>query len=102
MKRLGIMQGRLLPPIKNQVQAFPGFNWADEFPRCQKLGLSSMEWGFDYYTLYDNPLYSDEGIDDIIKTSKHYNVSIDSAVANYFMVKKLFGDNEDETTDAHR
>ena len=94
--RLGIMQGRLLPPINNQIQAFPLNFWKDEFPRCRELGISCMEWIFDYPALSDNPLLSDAGIDEIMEISARYGVAINSVVADYFMVKKLFGDKKSE------
>jgi len=98
--RLGIMQGRLSPPINNQIQAFPLNFWKDEFPRCHELGISCMEWIFDYPTLSDNPLLSDVGIDEIMEISARNGVAINSVIADYFMVKKLFGDKKAEIGNA--
>ncbi len=91
MNRLGIMQGRLSPPVNNQIQAFPGDKWRDEFPICKKLGLGCMEWIFEYKTMQSNPFYTDDGIKEIKKVSDLYNVRIGSLLADYFMEKKLFG-----------
>ena len=37
--RLGIMLGRLSPPIKNNIQAFPYNSWENEFSQAKKLVL---------------------------------------------------------------
>ena len=98
--RLGIMQGRLLPPVNNQIQTFPLNCWKDEFPRCQELGITCLEWIFEYSTFADNPICSDNGIEEMIRVSGQYEVSINSVIADYFMVKRLFGKNTSEINDA--
>lgn len=96
MDKLGIMQGRLLPPVDNQIQAFPGDNWRNEFPICKKLGLGCMEWIFEYKTMELNPFYSDDGLKEMMHLSNLYTVRIGSLLADYFMEKKLFGENSSE------
>ena len=93
-KNIGIMQGRLSPPVNNQIQAFPKDNWRKEFPICKKLGLNCMEWIFEYQTMNDNPFYYKDGIDEIRKNSEMHNVKIGSLLADYFMEKKLFNENQ--------
>lgn len=92
MIKVGIMQGRLSPPIDNQIQAFPKKNWRNEFPICKKLGLDCIEWIFEYQTMKDNPFYTDKGAEEIKKFSEMYNVKIGSLLADYFMEKKLFNE----------
>ena len=36
--RIGIMQGRLSPPMGRAIQAFPAEHWADEFPAAEGGG----------------------------------------------------------------
>jgi len=36
---LGIMQGRLVPPVEGRFQAFPRDRWTAEFPRAAEAGL---------------------------------------------------------------
>lgn len=43
-KRLGIIQGRLLPPIDNHIQEFPINNWKEEFDHIDGLKISFIEW----------------------------------------------------------
>jgi L-ribulose-5-phosphate 3-epimerase len=92
--RLGIMQGRLSSPINNRIQAFPETNWQDEFRLCQALGLQCIEWIYEYNGHESNPLMSSAGIDEMMKLKKMYGIDIASVVADYFMVQRLFGDNQ--------
>ena len=95
-KNIGVMQGRLSPPVNNQIQAFPKDEWRNEFPICKKLGLGVIEWIFEYKTMKDNPFYTDEGVKEIKKFSELYNVRIGSLLADYFMEKKLFNEDPSE------
>lgn len=94
MGKLGIMQGRLSPPVDNKIQAFPVKHWRDEFPKCRELKLDCMEWIFEYPHHEENPLYSKEGIEEMRALSRQYQVQINSVVADYFMEKRLFGETE--------
>ena len=96
MDKLGIVQGRLSPPVNNQIQTFPGIYWKNEFPICKKLGLGCMEWIFEYKTMSINPFCSDDGIKEMMSLSNLYNVRINSLLADYFMEKKLFGEDPQE------
>ncbi len=44
MPRIGIMQGRLVPPINNRIQCFPRDNWRIEFEYAAKAHLDCIEW----------------------------------------------------------
>lgn len=43
-KKLGIIQGRLLPPIDNQIQEFPLEDWQKEFEYINDLNINFIEW----------------------------------------------------------
>ena len=47
-RKIGIMQGRLLPKYLNRYQAHPVKYWKDEFPIAFQLGLDSIEFILDY------------------------------------------------------
>jgi hexulose-6-phosphate isomerase len=94
MKRLGIVQGRLSPPINNRLQAFPAGYWRDEFSLCKNLGIDSIEWIFEYANVSNNPLCSDSGIREMLKYSEDNGVRINSVLADYFMLHKLFGEDK--------
>jgi hexulose-6-phosphate isomerase len=93
--RLGIMQGRLSTPINNQIQAFPQTCWQEEFELCQALGLQCMEWIYEYNGHESNPLMSSAGIDEMMKLKNIYGIDVGSVVADYFMVQRLFGDDQE-------
>jgi hexulose-6-phosphate isomerase len=95
MRQIGIMQGRLLPPIEGRIQAFPGRAWQEEFGHCQALGLTCLEWIFELRAVEQNPLCTDDGIAEIRALSTQHNVHVGSVVADYFMERLLFG--EDRT-----
>ena len=42
--KLGLMQGRLLPPIDNNIQEFPKNKWKIEFAKLKSLTLDHIEW----------------------------------------------------------
>lgn len=44
--KIGLIQGRLSPPIDNQIQEFPSLNWEEEFKILKKLNLNHIEWIF--------------------------------------------------------
>lgn len=98
--KLGIMQGRLSSPVGGRIQAFPVNCWQEEFRLTAKLGLGCMEWIFEYETKDENPIFKEDGIADIKRLSSIHNVRINSVVADYFMTKRLFGDDKLEVDEA--
>jgi len=57
--KLGIIQGRLSPPVKNHIQEFPFDTWKDEFKFIDELGLSHIEWLVTESSYRDNPLFKE-------------------------------------------
>ena len=49
MREIGIMQGRLLPPINGHIQAFPENRWREEFAIARECGLGFIEWIFESF-----------------------------------------------------
>lgn len=86
---IGIMQGRLLPPIENRIQCFPRDNWAEEFPRAAEAGLSSIEWIYEVYGADQNPLETENGRQKILSLSEMHGVAVRSVCADYFMDRPL-------------
>jgi L-ribulose-5-phosphate 3-epimerase len=85
MTRIGIMQGRLLPPVEGRIQCFPRNNWAMEFSLATQIQLDCIEWIYDLYGADVNPLATDAGIDNIKALSAQYGVKVPSVCADYFM-----------------
>jgi hexulose-6-phosphate isomerase len=89
---IGIMQGRLLPPINAKIQCFPADQWRDEFPLAQKAGLQLIEWIYEVYGAEQNPLSTDEGIAELKGLSARHRVAVHSLCADYFMDRPLLAD----------
>lgn len=91
MNRLGIMQGRLLPPVGGRIQAFPVGRWAEEFPRAAQAKLSAIEWIYEVYGEDSNPIATDAGIRELKTLIDQSGVGVYSVCADYFMDRPLVG-----------
>lgn len=58
--KIGIIQGRLLPPINGHIQEFPFDDWQKEFALLQKCELSHIEWIITKDSYNNNPLFVDK------------------------------------------
>lgn len=87
---LGILQGRLLPPVDGLIQEFPKNNWEDEFDSIKSLGLNHIEWIITKKSFNEGVLELD-----ISKYSPHISSIccdnlIDKEITNpYFLSKQL-------------
>jgi L-ribulose-5-phosphate 3-epimerase len=82
---IGIMQGRLVPPVNGRLQCFPKDQWREEFPRAAEAGLAAIEWIFDAFGADVNPIKSDEGVAEMMALSKRHQIEVLSICADYFM-----------------
>lgn len=96
MSMMGIMSGRLSPPIENKIQAFPYHNWREEFPLAKEMGFECVEWIFEIPNMEINPICTDSGIAEMRRLSEQNGVKIASMVADNFMFERLFGNDEAE------
>jgi L-ribulose-5-phosphate 3-epimerase len=87
--KLGIMQGRLLPPEAGRFQCFPRERWREEFPRAAQAGLDCIEWIVDVYGADVNPLLTETGIDEMRSLIAAHGVAVRSICADYFMEQPL-------------
>jgi hexulose-6-phosphate isomerase len=88
-KRIGIMQGRLVPPIGDRIQAFPAERWRDEFPAAQEAGLDSIEWIYDVGCDEVNPIANDASIAEMRALADEHEIAVVSLCADYFMAEPL-------------
>ena len=86
---IGIMQGRLLPPVAGRIQAFPGPVWRDEFAIASRIGFSSIEWILEE-PIDSNPIWSEAGAAEIEQAILESDVRIDFICADYFMESPLY------------
>lgn len=94
MNNLGICQGRLTTSPGNQLQWFPGKLWPDEFAIGSKIGYSFIELLAEREHNSDNPIWTVEGRDQIIKTSLENNLKIYSACLDYIISHSIYKGNE--------
>ena len=92
---IGVMQGRLLPPIQGRIQCFPAERWREEFPRAKIAGLQLIEWIYEVFGADQNPLSCDEGIAELREISSKCDVAVRSLCADYFMDRPLLAHPEE-------
>lgn len=83
--RIGFMQGRLSPPVDGKIQAFPWTHWREEFAIARAAGFSLMEWTLDAERLYENPVMTRAGRDEIARLKSRHALEIDSLTGDFFM-----------------
>lgn len=86
--QIGIVQGRLLPPVKGNIQAFPKDQWEEEFSLAREVGFDGIEWIFDGE---ENPLLNSSGRRSVRKLIRGSGVEIPSVSADYLMFNPIFG-----------
>ena len=87
--KLSMMQGRLVPPVDNQIQFYPVNNWEEEFVLAKKLGLYSIEWIYEKKNANLNALSTKLGVEKIKSIIKETGVQVKSICADYFMEELL-------------
>lgn len=83
--KLGIMQGRLVPPEPGRFQSFPRQRWRDEFALAAAAGLDTIEWIYDAYGEDVNPLSTDAGLTELQALSSAHGIGVESVCADWFM-----------------
>jgi L-ribulose-5-phosphate 3-epimerase len=81
--KIGIMQGRLVPPEPGRFQAFPRDRWTDELALAPQVPLSYIEWIYDLYGADVNPLTNDPAL--LRSTAEGHGVGLRALCADYFM-----------------
>ena len=84
-KKIGVMQGRLLPKYQGRYQAHPIGYWEDEFEIAASLGVNLIEFILDYNDYEENPLMSASGCRKIKDIANQSGVKVKTVCADYFM-----------------
>jgi L-ribulose-5-phosphate 3-epimerase len=92
---VGIMQGRLSPPVSFRLQAFPTGSWKKEFENARSIGLDTIEWLFEAedgrgHTYLQNPLWNEAGRIEINQAVETSRVQVRTCCADYFMPHPFF------------
>jgi len=54
---LGVVQGRISPPVFGEIQEFPFSSWETEFRLLEELSLSHVEWIVTKSSFKKNPIF---------------------------------------------
>jgi len=77
--KMGMMQGRLVPPAPGRFQCFPRDGWGREFQLAAQVGLDCIEWIFDAHGEDVNPIATSSGL------ARMRDLARDSGVGDWFM-----------------
>jgi hexulose-6-phosphate isomerase len=82
---IGVMQGRFSPPRGGKIQSFPWETWREEFRLAAACGFRLIEWTLDAERLWENPLLTPGGRDEIRSLAETYGVDVRSVTGDCFM-----------------
>ena len=85
----GVVQGRLTKSPPGCLQWFPENNWRDEFAIASNLGFSYIELIAEVQHNLGNPIWSDNGIEEIKKLVRDNDLNL-HALCNDYIVENPF------------
>jgi L-ribulose-5-phosphate 3-epimerase len=88
--KLGFMQGRLSPKVRNQIQAFPFSNWKNELKIANNLSFKIMEWTIDDFNFHKNPIMNLKGLNEIKALKKKQKIEINSITCDFLMQDNFY------------
>ncbi len=91
--KFGIIQGRLTESPPDCLQWFPQDEWADEFVKASSLGINFIELIAEINHNPNNPIWTDEGINQVKKLSLDNNLSI-YTLCNDYIIENSIHDEE--------
>lgn len=86
---IGIMQGRLSPPVNGKIQAFPWNTWEQEFFLAKEIGLDLIDWVAEADRFYENPLLTERGAKKVKNLISKTAVNVGAVCAHYFVERPL-------------
>jgi len=95
MHRIGMMQGRLLPPVAGRIQAFPGARWAEEFPLLRQIGYDAIELTIEQASWETHPIRSADGRQRLFEVAAANAIGIVGLCCDNFMELPLTSDDTD-------
>lgn len=102
MDLIGFMQGRLSPLVQGQIQAFPWDCWQQEFQFAEKNKFRLIEWTLDQERLYENPLMTTTGQNEIKQLSQQHHLEVISLTGDCFMQASFWKIPDDESRGLRR
>ena len=95
MITFGIVQGRLLASPHGELQWFPGEQWPKEFSLARDLGITFIELIAEREHNPNNPIWSSNGRELIMKTVENTGRSVYSTCNDFIINHRLIGKNSD-------
>jgi len=89
--RFGIVQGRLTQSPPGCLQWFPQSSWQEEFSVASKIGFNYIELIAEVQHNAENPIWMDNGIEEIKQLVKDNNLTL-HALCNDYIVEHSFLD----------
>lgn len=86
---IGVLQGRLLPKVAGQYQAFPLSAWDLEMRICSNFGIRHLEFIVDTFDPETNPLLTKSGSAAINSLTRETGVQITSVCVDSLMLTPL-------------
>jgi hexulose-6-phosphate isomerase len=90
---VGIMQGRLLPPVDGRVQSFPREGWEREFPLAAAIGFQSIELTIETASWDIHPVRSAAGRARLAELSGAHGIAFAGLCCDSVMEHPLVSDN---------
>ncbi len=92
MNAIGIMQGRLLPPLDGRVQSFPREGWEREFPLAADIGFNSIELTIESASWDIHPVRTAAGRTRLSELSRGHGVRLAGLCCDSVMEHPLVTD----------
>lgn len=87
--KIGIMQGRLTPPVDNKIQFFPWNNWENEFKLASNK-VDLIEWTIDQSNISKNPIFLDNN--KILQIAQKHKIKVESVTCDFLMENPFYKD----------
>lgn len=89
--KFGIVQGRLIQCPEGCLQWFPQGDWESEFPLATTLGYNYIELIAERQHNENNPIWTDEGIENIKALAERNEMSLHVILNDYIIDHSLAG-----------
>lgn len=91
---IGSIQGRLLPRVRDLIQAFPLGRWEEEFSLLEQVGFDSIELTIDTASWSEHPINSHSGRKLLRQLSSESGIALMGICCDVFMEGPLVSSDE--------
>lgn len=98
---LAVMQGRLLPPVGNRIQSFPGSGWSREFALARAVGLDAIEWTIDLAGIWSHPILDRDSEAVVHALSDQHGVRGVAVTCDFFMQGDVYDATDADFAQVH-